>query len=457
MFKDTNRYAHMTGSFRRLFPEAGGFSVYRAPGRVNLIGEHTDYNGLPVFPMAIDQDISICASPRNDNKVVIKNTNSSFEDRVFEIDFQIPPYPKGDWGNYSKAAFQVLQDYLVFEKKTKRLLSGVNALIDGNIPMGSGLSSSSALLVATAVVINDFNKLNLDRLPLAELLATGERYVGTEGGGMDQATSLCGERGMVLKIDFFPLRIEQIPFPEDYLLVVCNSLVDAKKSTGANLAYNQRVVECRLGVAMIKKFIVDKYKAECDISLLGDLQKTEFAYLLRDIDNTLNEIFPKDNFTLQEISSLLRMDEETIRERYFKLKDGSYFKPASSGLRIKSRLRHVLTEAERVRRSRECIRGQRMREFGQLMSTSHRSCAKDYEISCPELDRLVELAHKNGALGARLTGAGFGGCTVNLIPKEESERFREAMLREYYQHKKERDFSDCIFACRPSYGARKVM
>ena len=452
-----DRYTNIANSFRRLFPEAKEIFLYRAPGRINLIGEHTDYNGLPVLPMAISQDISICASPRDDNRVVIKNTDPSFGDREFEIDLKISPYAKGDWGNYCKAAFQALEDYLVIPKKRRQLV-GMNILLDGNIPKGSGLSSSSALVVATAVAIDDFNKLNLDRLFLSELLAAGERYVGTEGGGMDQAASLFAKKGMVLKIDFFPLKIEYIPFPEDYVIFVCNSLVDAKKSTSANLAYNQRVIECRLGVAMIRKFIENKYKARCDINLLGDLKKSAFSHLLRDIGSMLDEIFSKDDFTLKEIASFLKIDEGVMSERYLKLKDSSYFKLPSSTLKIKNRLRHILTEAERVEKSKEYIKEQKLGEFGQLMYASHRSCAEDYEISCPELDRLVEIAQQNGAIGARLTGAGFGGCTVNLVQRERIEDFRKDMIRGYYRDylKKKEGFSNYIFVCRPSNGAQKT-
>jgi N-acetylgalactosamine kinase len=449
---------NITAGFKKLFPEAQRPSLYRAPGRVNLIGEHTDYNGLPVLPMAIDHDISICASPRSDNRAVIRNTNPSFEEREFEIDFRIPPYPKGDWGNYCKSAFQALQDYLIDRKKENRLLRGVNLLIDGNIPAGSGLSSSSALVVATALVINDLNNLNLDKLFLAELLARGERYVGTEGGGMDQAASLSGKKGMVLKIDFFPLRIEYVSFPGNYAIVVCNSLVDAGKSTSANLAYNQRVVECRLGAALIRKAVENKCSRECDITLLGDLRKPEFSHMLGNIDAMLEETLPGNELTLTEISSFLSMDENSVREQYLKLKSGVYFKPPSSGLRIKNRLRHVLTEAERVEKSRKYIEDRRIDEFGQLMYESHKSCAVDYEISCPELDALVEIARKNGAVGARLTGAGFGGCTVNMVHKEKISEFIENMTDGYYRSylKKKGAFSNFIFACQPSDGARKI-
>ena len=458
MTQISKRLANITAGFRKLFPEAQRPSLYRAPGRVNLIGEHTDYNGLPVLPMAIDHDISICASPRNDNRAVIRNTDPSFEDREFEIDFRILPYPKGDWGNYCKSAFQALQDYLINQKKEKRLLRGVNLLVDGNIPVGSGLSSSSALVVATAFAINDLNKLSLDKLFLAELLALGERYVGTEGGGMDQATSLLGEKGMALKIDFFPLRIEYVSFPGDYVIVVCNSLVDAKKSASANLAYNQRVVECRLGAALIRKFVEDECNRKCNITLLGDLRKPEFSHMLGNVDAMLDKTLPGNELTLTEISSFLGMDENSVRERYLKLKSGVYFKPPPSGLRIKSRLRHVLTEAERVEKSKEYIENRLIDEFGQLMYESHKSCAADYEISCPELDALVEIARENGAVGARLTGAGFGGCTVNLVHREKSSAFIENMTYGYYRGylKKKRGFSDSVFVCQPSDGARKI-
>jgi len=453
-----NRYENIVSHFRKFFPQAKEFSLYRAPGRINLIGEHTDYNGFPVLPMATEQDITVCVSPRSEPKVVLKNTNPSFEDREFEIDFQIPPYPKGDWGNYPKAAFQTLQDYLVVQRKEKRLLRGMNILVDGNIPEGSGLSSSSALVVATAFVINDFNQFNLDNLSLADLLAVGERYVGTEGGGMDQAASLSGKKGMALKIDFFPLKITYIPFPEDWLLVVCNSLVDAKKSGRANLSYNQRVIECRLGTALLKKFLARKHNEDVSLTLLGDLKKSKFAYLLKEIEKMLAQIFPADNLSVAEVSSLLGMDAESLRERYLKLKNGTYLEVPSGGFRIKSRLRHVFTEAERVEKSKECIERGQMDKFGELMYQSHKSCAEDYEISCPRLDELVKVARQNGATGARLTGAGFGGCTVNLIQAQKADEFMQGMIRGYYKDsiRKESNLSDCIFVCRPSNGAQKL-
>lgn len=458
MVESGNRYENIASHFRKSFPQAKDFSLYRAPGRVNLIGEHTDYNGFPVLPMAIEQDITICVSRRSEPRVVLKNTNPSFEDREFEIDFQIPPYPKGDWANYPKAAFQTMQDYLVVQKKEKRLLSGMNILIDGNIPEGSGLSSSSALVVATAFAINEFNRFNLNNLFLADLLAVGERYVGTEGGGMDQAASLSGKKGMALKIDFFPLKIAYIPFPEDWLLVVCNSLVDAKKSGQANLSYNQRVIECRLGTALLKKFLARKYNKDVPLTILGDLKKSKFSYLLKEVEKMLVQIFPADNLSIAEVSSLLGMDVESSRERYLKLKDGTYFEAPSGGFRIKSRLRHVFTEAERVEKSKECIEKGQMDKFGELMYQSHKSCAEDYEISCSQLDKLVEIARENGAVGARLTGAGFGGCTVNLVQAQQVNEFKMGMIRGYYKDsvRKERNLSDCIFLCRPSDGAQKL-
>ncbi|PIV53958.1 MAG: galactokinase [Elusimicrobia bacterium CG_4_10_14_0_8_um_filter_37_32] len=457
-----NRYTNLINSFRTSFCDVKKIYLYRAPGRVNLIGEHTDYNGLPVLPMAINYDTVIVSSPRADNKVHIKNVNTKFEERQFEINFQIPPYPKGDWGNYCKAAFQTLQNY-VAENPPKSpfdkggFIKGMNALVYGNIPAGSGLSSSSALVVAFAVVINDFNQVNLDKLSLAELLAVGERYVGTQGGGMDQATSLSGRKGQILKIDFSPLRIEYIPFPGDYIIVVCNSLIEAKKSAEANLSYNQRVIECRLGTAILRKFLENKYKADCNIDLLGDIKKTQFSHLLKNIDNFLNQVFVKDVFELSEISKFLEISEQELREKYLKLKDGSFFQVTSGKYKIKKRVRHVFSEAERVEKSRENIKNKDMEKFGRLMYESHKSCAEDYEISCPELDQLVKIAYNNGALGSRLTGAGFGGCSVSLVHKKRVDEFIKKVTSDYYgNYLPENRISDYIFAAYPSEGAGKI-
>ena len=142
----------------------------------------------------------------------------------FELTPNIQLYEKGHWGNYCKAAFQAVQDYINLKKNSHNMLKGVNILISGNIPSGAGLSSSSALIVCIANAINVLNELNIKKIGLADILAQGEKYVGTEGGGMDQAASLMGKENKVMKIDFNPLKVSYMQFPKDYCIIVCNSL-----------------------------------------------------------------------------------------------------------------------------------------------------------------------------------------------------------------------------------------
>ena len=225
-------------------PGDGPAVVARAPARVNLIGEHTDYNGLPVLPIAIDRDVLVAARRRPDDAVELSNVDPAFEPRHYSLRGEIPPFPPGDWANYHKAAAVGLRDALARE----HALPGGSFRVHGTIPIAAGLSSSSALVVACGLAHLALADVELPRLELAELLAGAERYVGTLGGGMDQATTLLARAGHALHIDFFPLRARPVPVPTAAGFVVAHSLEPAEKSGRVRGLYNQRVVECRLAV-----------------------------------------------------------------------------------------------------------------------------------------------------------------------------------------------------------------
>jgi N-acetylgalactosamine kinase len=333
----------------------------------------------------------------------------------------------------------------------------VDVLVDGTIPAGAGLSSSSALVVAFGTLANDMSAVGLDAPALMELMAAAERYVGTEGGGMDQAASIGGRAGGVMMIRFFPLGIEYIPFPEGYTTVVCHSLVSAHKAAGANAAYNQRVVECRLGTAMIAAAVAPDVAARGVVLRPGDLVEMS-ALSLGQADEVLARVFDRDVYTLAEISTALGMTETAARERFFRKKDGTLFMPAKDELRPRQRLRHVFREAQRVKSGAELLRSGQARAFGALMDLSHESCARDYEISCAELDALVGTARAHGAVGARLTGAGFGGCTINLVERRAASAFMEAMSADYYRSRlhDRSGLEPYMFECRPAAGAGRV-
>ena len=454
------RYRSMVETHTNRF-HSRQLSMARAPGRVNLIGEHTDYNGLPVFPMAVNRDMAAVFSPRKDRKIVIINTESEFTERSFDIEKSIPPYPTGDWGNYCKAAVQGLLDYYRQKRRDSERFRGFEATIDGDIPVAAGMSSSSAVVVLSALVFLSANRLQLHttaegRLELADLLAGAERYVGTQGGGMDQAISLMGLAGHALKIDFFPLRTQTAPLPQNYAIVVADSTIKAAKTAEALDKYNRRPIECRLAAAVLKRIFSERYEREIPISLLGDLKEERLAVAEAEIWRIANAALHKDPYTLEEIAGILGHSSEKTAALYCKRRDGSIFGEPADGFKLQQRYTHVIEEGGRVEQSVRALEAGDITGFAELMNRSHASCRDLYEISCPELDRLVEISLEAGALGSRLTGAGFGGCTVSLVERKRVEAFILQVVQDYYRDylgRKDRDLGKLIFPCQAAGGA----
>jgi galactokinase len=357
-----------------------------APGRVNLIGEHTDYNLLPVFPVALQRKVEIRFRPRADSKVRLRSADPAFGEREFDLAPVVPPYQAGDWGNYAKAAAQALAAGGAIRR-------GLDGVVGGDLPMSAGLSSSSALVVATAMALLDANGVELDRVELAELLAHGEHYVGTEGGGMDQAICLGGVRGHAVLIEFAPLRLHPVPVPEGWRFLIAHSLVTANKSAEARQHFNQRVRSCRAAFAELG---LDMKSA----------READQAELLARAERSLT-------------GSLLQC------------------------------FRHTVSEGRRVWQARQALLGNDAREFGRLMQASHASLRDDYQVSHPEVDRLVDVAMNAGALGARVTGAGFGGFIVALAEAARADAVREKIERDFYGTRESQ-----VLLVEPSDGAR---
>ncbi len=267
--------------FKSHFPDDKDIHIARAPGRVNLIGEHTDYNALPVLPIAIEKNILVVFSINDDNVVRIFNHNPKFEYREFTIDEDTTPYKTGDWGNYVKAGIFWLPP------KNK---NGFNALIFGNVPSASGLSSSSALVVASALTFLRANDIKIERLDLADSLSKAEHYVGTMGGGMDQAISLLGKEGSALSIDFHPLEINNVNIPKDVCFVVINSMISAPKTEAARFKYNRRPIECKIVTAFLNKFVNEKYSTKIDFQYIGFLKKKFPQFGIDVIDYILKDV-----------------------------------------------------------------------------------------------------------------------------------------------------------------------
>lgn len=455
--------------FKQLFPTSAEVFLLRAPGRINLIGEHTDYNGLPVLPIAINRDIMLAVALRHDTTVEIHNLDARFEPRIFEISENIKPYPAGDWGNYAKASVQALQSFFS-ESFCSDYLKGLNIVIDGNIPMAGGLASSSALVVAFAIALLHANRQDLTRLELAKLLAKGEQYVGTRGGGMDQAVCLLAEEGCALKVEFFPMNVEQIPIPRGFSFVVCHSTIATPKSSATRLAYNLRSAESRLAAAALGAALAKAGHAQPNragtivMNRLGDLYSKNLNLSESEIDALVGATLKKQTYSLDEVARLLGLNVADARNSCLAAFTDEEVNSLGS-MKLLSRCRHVLSEGRRVRKAAECLRGGQMREFGKLMYDSHVSCARDFEISTPELDALVEIAEEAGALGSRLTGAGFGGCVISLVHTADISKFISQVREKYYgrylsvkrpEQGPELLWTDLIFVCKAVGGADEL-
>jgi galactokinase len=341
--------------------------IYRAPGRVNLIGEHTDYNDGFVMPAAIDFATWMAISPREDRKLVVRSENIA---ESAEFDLEAPP-PRGrhHWSDY------VFGVGVVLEQAGHRL-RGANMVVYGEVPIGAGLSSSAAIEVASGYALLENSGLPVDRIELAKLCQRAENeFVGMRCGIMDQFISCCGRADRALMLDCRSLDYRLLPLPPQVSLVICNTMVKHELAGGE---YNQRRAQCEAGVHHLARSLPQ-------------------VRALRDV-------------TLAEL------------ERYGgDLPDVVY-----------RRCRHVVSEDDRVAEAAQALEPGDVAQFGRLMAESHRSLRDDYEVSCAELDLMVELAGKvEGVFGARMTGGGFGGCTINLVASDRVEYFKRVITAGY--------------------------
>ncbi len=392
-----------------------------APGRVNLIGEHTDYNGLPVFPIAIDRGVHIEFRVADDAVVRLDSPLARFDPFAFQLKRPIEAAEQGDWSNYVRAAARGLLEHGV------RLKRGIEGTVTGDVPIASGLSSSSALVVASALALLKANGVavggarpagsvagqaarSLSRLELAALMARAERFVGLEGGGMDQAACLHGREGHALRIEFEPLRVTPVAVPEGWRWVVASSLVRAEKSGGAREAYNERARQCGEALGVMGGSAGTDETATAGARTPMD-EGSGFG-----LGGGAGRRVPtyRDLAAVDDLGGLLRHARRALAPVLFR------------------RFRHVVTEGRRVALAEVAMRDGDMRRFGELMVRSHESLRDDYEVSTGELDAIVEVAVGAGAAGARLTGAGFGGCAVVLCDDATVGPVMEALAARFY-------------------------
>lgn len=383
--------AALAEAFRSLY--GGSPRIYRAPGRVNLIGEHTDYNQGLVMPAAIDFSTWVAIAPRHDRRVLVRSENFS---ETVELDLDQPPErARGHWSDYPFGVAIKLE-------QAGRRLRGANLLVRGEVPTGSGLSSSAAFEVATGFALLEFADAGaaapFDRLELARLCQRAENeFVGMRCGLMDQFISCFGQSGHALMLDCRNLDYQLLPLPRGVKLVVCNTMV---KHELAASEYNARRAECEEAVRLLAQ----------DLPRIQSLRDVAIADLER-VAGGLPEV-------------------------------------------IRKRARHVTSENARVVEAAAALQRADLPTLGRLMHESHRSLRDDYEVSCEELDLMVEIAGQAaGVFGARMTGGGFGGCTINLVASESVDSFKQ-VVAERYEKATGRDAQ--IYVCSPAQGAERV-
>ncbi|MDH3252865.1 MAG: hypothetical protein OEM41_08735, partial [Ignavibacteria bacterium] len=315
-----HRYEALLREHGQRYPGSAVAAVVRAPGRVNLIGEHTDYNGYPVLPMAIDRDIVIAFSAVPSSRVCVENMDTRFPRCEFETRVPIPQGEQGDWGNYLKAAVQGIIEAGIVDPAGA---SGLNAVCSGSVPESAGLSSSSALVVAMGLAFLTANDVSVPPLELAGILARAERYAGLEGGGMDQTISLMGSFGHALKIDFSPVAVSPVHLPEGAVFVVCNSLVAAPKTASARNAYNRRVVECRLAMALLAAFLRERAGLRTVPELLADLSPEKTGLPEKTIAGAARDVLHQSPWQLDEIATVLGIPADKVRRTYCTTRTGS--------------------------------------------------------------------------------------------------------------------------------------
>ncbi len=387
----TSRITEIETRFTALFGMQPTILV-RAPGRVNLIGEHTDYNDGFVFPAAIDRDVLIAAAPRTDRQVRAYALNFNQSSTFTLEDIQPATEGRERWSNYIRAMAWVLHEEGLGTQ-------GMNCVTLGDVPLGAGLSSSAAMLVASGLAFAAGAGLELEPVRLALLAQRAEReFVGVNVGIMDQFISALGQKDHALLIDTRSLTYEAVPLPQSGVTIV---IADTNKKRGlVDSEYNTRRAECERAVEILKESLPE-------IIALRDVSLADFE---RYAD---------------------RLPEETRR-----------------------RARHVVTEDARTLESVTALKAGDITRFGQLMNESHYSLQHDYEVSCRELDAMVEAARSiEGVYGARMTGAGFGGCTVSLVATEAVEKFQQEVPALY---KQATGLTPAIYVTTAAQGAQRL-
>ena len=380
--------------FKEIFKYSGEVKTFFSPGRVNLIGEHTDYNGGFVFPCALDFGTYAVVKKREDK--IFRMYSKNFENLgIIEFNLDNLVYDKkDDWANYPKGVIKTFLD------KGFKILNGFDVLFFGNIPNGAGLSSSASIEVLTAVILKSLFNLDIDMVEMVKYCQIAEnKFIGVNSGIMDQFAVGMGKKDNAILLDCNTLNFTYVPVKlKDMSIVIANT---NKKRGLADSKYNERRNSCEEAVAVLNKNGVN-------IKYLGELTVEEF----------------------NKVKHFIK-DEEQLK-----------------------RATHAVTENERAKVAVEFLKKDDIKTFGELMNKSHISLRDDYEVTGLELDSLVEAAWEEvGTVGARMTGAGFGGCTVSIVKNSEVDNFIKNVGKKY---KEKTGLEASFYIANIGDGARKL-
>jgi galactokinase/tRNA pseudouridine(38-40) synthase len=446
---DQERLNELLAAFDERF-HMSAKQVVRTPGRVNLIGEHCDYNDFPVIGVATRQGTLIASSDCSDRNVSVQHLDriqfasgsfTSVGDMCIEKEGQ--SCPNAEWIRYVSWGWKAFVNSRISVKRTARPC-GALLLVSGDLPRAVGLGSSSSLVTAATLMCARLNRTRMGREETALTAAEGERRgAGTRGGAVDHTVSMCGVKGCAVFVTFSPkLETSTLQLPHGCSFVVVNSGVKAFKGQNevTKTLYNTRVAECRIGSALVARRL--HIHLSRTVSSPGQMYNMAKAggqvSSVRELhDRMLSVLGPDEEITFEAAVSEIGLSVVEVRNRFFL---GTEF--ADPRFKIGKRLRHVFSEAARVDRFRDLLSRdwadvplipevQRdsavIDELGHILSASHTSLRDQYECSCPEVDRLVAYCMDHGSVGSRITGAGWGGCILSLVPSENLSSFVDAL------------------------------
>lgn len=390
-----NRHMQLVERIVKIFYNTFGHAplhIARAPGRVNLLGEHVDYNDGFVLPAAIDRAtyiaFSLASSPHSTLLAVDLDGQVSFSPQTIHMKTQTDSSPLPDWAHYPAGVmWAILEQGLSVQP--------INAVYASEVPRGSGLSSSASVEMAFAIAWQSLGNWALPPMQLALLAQKAENnYVGVNSGIMDQFASTCGVENKLLLLDCRSLAWQTLPLPESVSIVIADTSVRRKLTSGE---YNKRRAACEEAVRLLQN----------DLPMIRSLRDVSIYDFNRFAEKLPNE--------------------------------------------VAKRARHVVEEIARTNQARGLLEANDVRSFGRLMNECHVSLRDLYDVSCPELDAMTRSAHSlDGCYGARLTGAGFGGCTVNLVARDSANEFAIALSEKY---EAETGLHPQVYISQPSNGA----